>query len=68
MRMRVAAPPLVGPLVKGTANLGGLENLEEEGDHEPLQLCHRAPDNLSEGRLKVGRGLQLTTTRTMTLM
>ena len=68
MRMGVAVPPLASPLVKGTVNLGGLENPEEGGDHGPLQARHRSPENLSEERLKVGRELQLTTTRTMTLM
>ena len=47
MRTGVAVPPLASPLVKGTVNLGGLENPEEGGDQGPLQLCHRAPENLS---------------------
>ena len=63
--MGAAAPPLASPLVKGEVNLGGLENPEEGGDHGPLRLCHRAPENLSEGELKVGKGLRLTTVRTI---
>ena len=46
--MGAAAPPLAS-LVKGTVNLGGLADLEEGWDHGPLQLCHRAPEYLSEG-------------------
>ena len=51
---------LTSRLVIKAGNSGGLKNPEEEGDYRSWQLCRRAPENLSEGALRVGEGgLQL---------
>jgi hypothetical protein len=55
-RRGVAVSPPASLLAKGERTLGHLVQYDDQGvDRIPSRLCHRVPEDMSEGALKVWR-------------